>query len=155
MSKNKELNDRQTESDTPSADAPTITRNSFPRRPCPLTSLPFIDDVKVSPRRTQRKFWHVPKVDCYATANVIGAQYAADWIQYIKENPDMVGSGFMGTIVKEMYQAAHGDDKSHGIAVGFWVLIEKALFDSILDHYAVAETTAQRIKAYITQEAKS
>ena len=142
MAENKELNDRQKKSDATSDDALTITRNRFPRRPCPLTSLPFIDDVMVSPRRTERKFWNVPKVDCYATANVMGAQYAADLIQYIKENPDLVGSGFIGQISKEMCQAAHGEDKSHGIAIGFWALIEKALLDSTLDHYAVAETTA-------------
>ena len=141
--------------DTTSAEALTITRNRFPRPPSELTNLPFIKDVKVSPRRTQRKFWHVPKVDCYGTANVIGAQYAADWIQYIKDNPDMVGSGFMGCFAEEMYQAAGGEDKSPGIAVGFWVLIEQALIHSSLDHYATAETTAQRIKTHLTQEAQS
>ena len=141
--------------DTTSAEALTITRNRFRRPPSELTKLPFIKDVKVSPRRTQRKFWHVPKVDCYGTANVIGAQYAADWIQYIKENPDMVGSGLMGWFAEEMYQAAEGEDKSRGIAVGFWLLIEQALLHSSLDHYATAETTAQRIKTHLTQEAQS
>ena len=132
----------------------TITRNRFHRRTCDLTKLAFIKDVKVSPRRTERKYWHVPRVDCYATANVIGMQYAADWIQYIKENPEMGGSSFMNLIAREMHQSARGDDKSHGIAVGFWLLIEKALLHSSLDYYATAETMALRIQDLLTQEAR-
>lgn len=140
---------------TPSNDAFTITRKHFHRPSAELTKLPFIKDVKVSPRRKQRKFWHVPPIDCYGTANVIGAQYAADWIQYLKQNPETAGSALMGLFVKEMRNEADGEDKSHGVAVGFWALIEKALLHSCLDHYATAETTALRIKAHLSQKADS
>ena len=62
---------------------PIIQRNRFPQRACDLTKLPFVQDVKVGPRRTERKFWCVPEVDYYGEANAIGAQYAADWLQYL------------------------------------------------------------------------
>ena len=130
----------------------TVTRKRFPRESCDPTKLPFIKDVKLSPRRTTRKFWHVPKIDCYATANIVGTQYAADWIQYIKENPDMAGSAFMGWITKEMYPPTDGKDESRGIAVGFWALIEKALVHSTIDHYATAEASAQRINGHLANQ---
>lgn len=138
---------------TSASELTTIARKHFPRRSCELTWLPFVKDVKVSPRRKTRKFWQVPEVHCYTTANIIGNQYAADWIQYIKENPGMVGSGFMGWIVKEMYPPANGEDKSHGIAAGFWALIEQALINSNLDHYTTAERTAERLKKdYLSEQ---
>lgn len=131
----------------------SITRKRFPRQSCEPTRLPFVRDVKVSQRRTQRKFWHVPKVDCYGTANILGAQYAADWIQYTRENPEIAGSGFLGWIAQEMAQQAVDDEcKSHGIAVGFWSLIEQALYQSSLDHYAAAESAASRISATLNEE---
>lgn len=130
----------------------TVTRKRFPRESCDPTKLPFVKDVKLSPRRKERKFWHVPKIDCYATANIVGIQYAADWIQYIKENPDMAGSAFMGQIAKEMYPPTSGKDESRGIAVGFWSLIEKALAHSTHDHYAMAEASAKHIHANMANQ---
>lgn len=128
----------------------SIQRNRFPQRDCDLTKLPFVADVEVLSRRKERKFWHVPEVDCYATANIVGAQYAADWIQYLKDNPGAVGAGLMGWFAKEMYQGQR-DDASHGIAVGFWVLIEQALAQAgDFDHYACADVTARRVQQYLT-----
>lgn len=124
---------------------PIIQRNTFPRRECDVTRLPFVQDVKVGPRRRERKFWCVPEVECYAAANVIGAQYAADWLQYLQENPGMVGSGFTGWLAKGMYQGAGEAGAARGIAVGFWALIEVALSHPVgFDHYAAAEAMAQR-----------
>lgn len=131
------------------AEQVAIKRNRFPKRSCQLTALPFIVDVKVAPRRTERDFWHVPEVDCYATANVIGAQFAADWIQFLKENPSEAGTNLMGRFASEMYVRGRGDGKSHGIAVGFWCLIETALLHAGIDHYACAEDMAQRIAAHL------
>ena len=54
-----------------------IERNSFQRRDCDIARLPFVRDVKVGPRRTERKFWCVPEVDCYGEANAIGAMVIA------------------------------------------------------------------------------
>lgn len=130
----------------------SIQRNRFPRRNCDLTELPFVADVKVSSRRKERKFWHVPEVDCYATANIVGAQYAADWIQYLKDNPGAVGSGLLGLFAEGMYQTRR-DDASHGIAVGFLVLIERALAQAgDFDHYACAEVTARRIQQLLSDD---
>ena len=127
-----------------------IERNSFPRRDCDIARLPFVQDVKVGPRRTERKFWCVPEVDCYGEANAIGAQYAADWLQYLRDNPGVAGDALMGRFANEMYQ---GDREkrggSHGVAVGFWTLIEQALSHAgTFDHYAAAEAMAQRYAQY-------
>lgn len=127
-----------------------IQRNSFPRSNCDIARLPFVQDVKVGPRRTERKFWCVPEVDCYGEANAIGAQYAADWLQYLRDNPGVAGDALMGWFAKEMYLSAK--DKSggsHGVAVGFWALIEQALSHAdTFDHYAAAEAMAQRCAQY-------
>lgn len=125
-----------------------IQRNSFPS--LIIERLPFVQDVKVGPRRTERRFWRVPEVDCYGEANAIGAQYAADWLQYLRDNPDVAGDALMGWFAKEMYQGAKDKSgASHGIAVGFWVLIEVALSHvATFDHYAAAEAMAQRYAQY-------
>ena len=132
---------------------PIIQRNRFPQRACELTKLPFVQDVKVGPRRTERNFWCVPEVECYGEANAIGAQYAADWLQYLQENPGVVGSGITGWLAKEMYQGADQAGGSKGIAVGFWVLIEAALSHAGgFDHYAAAEAKAQRYTSFSADE---
>ena len=132
---------------------PIIQRNRFPRRSCELTKLPFVQDVKVGPRRTERSFWCVPEMDSYGEANAIGAQYAADWLQYLQENPDMVGSGITARFAQEMYQGGGDAAGSKGIAVGFWVLIEAALTRAGgFDHYAEAEAMAQRWTKFSADE---
>ena len=129
----------------------TIQRNAFPQRPCELTQLPFVADVKASRGRTVRKFWQIPPVDCYATANNIGAQYAADLVQYLKDNPDPAGAGLLVKIVKDMRDAEGASNKSHGVAVGFFALIEAALAHkgTSFDHYAHAEAQARRVSAFL------
>jgi hypothetical protein len=123
----------------------TIQRNTFPQRHCELTTLPFVAFVKTSSGSQKLNLWHVPTVDCYATANIIGTQYAADLIQYIKDNPDPAGS-LLGWVAKCMREAPKRSDASHGIEVGFWAIIEKALTQKggAFDHYGAAQSTAQK-----------
>lgn len=133
-----------------------IERRSFPPRPASLTDLPFVADVKVGPRKTARCFWHVPPTDDYGHANDVGRQFAADYAQYLKENPFWVGSGNLGWIVADM--AKHHDTPAKGYAVGFWAFVEQLLYLATTqhDHYAIAERDAQRyaaIKAAREQEA--
>jgi hypothetical protein len=125
---------------------PTIQRNTFSRRDCELTKLPFVAFVKTSPVGKKLNLWHVPSVACYATANIIGAQYAADLIQYTKDNPDEA-SGLLGWVANGMREAPKRSDASHGIEVGFWSLIERSIKHKggTFDHYGAAESMAQRI----------
>ena len=130
----------------------TIQRNMFPPRACDLAKLPFVGSVKApTGRGKQRTFWCVPEVSCYATANIIGAQYAADFIEYIKHNPDEIG-GLLILIAKGMREAPERGDVSHGIEVGFWQIVEKALAHKggTFDHYGAAEAIAHRIAHLVT-----
>jgi hypothetical protein len=128
----------------------TIQRNTFPQRHCELTTLPFVAFVKTSSGSKKLNLWHVPTVDCYATANIIGAQYAADLIQYIKDNPDPAGS-LLGWVAKGMREAPRHSDAFHGIEVGFWSIIEKALTHKggTFDHYGAAEAMAQKTAHFV------
>lgn len=139
--------------DTTSASAlRTITRNRFIRPICDPTELPFVKNVKTTGRTTTRKFWHFPEISCYATANIVGAQYAADFIQYLKENPDMAGA-LLHSIVKEMYLSGSDKGQNCGIAVSFMGLIEKAIIQSPIDHYKSAEATARIINSWLDEDA--
>lgn len=131
---------------------PSIQPKSFRPIECGLTSLPFIKDIKTSPRRTTRKFWHTPEVNDYGAANIIGAQYAADLIQYLKQNPGTCAVSLMGQMAKEMYQPAKKEDKSHGIAAGFWFVVEKALLSGANNHYSIADSLASSIRYSSSEE---
>lgn len=122
-----------------------IERRSFPPRPALITDLPFVADVKIAPRKTRRSFWHVPPTDDYGHACDMGRQYAADFTQYLKQNPSWVGSGQMGRIVQDMHAHECGT-ATHGYAVGFWAFVEQLLYLATTqhDHYAIAERDAQR-----------
>ena len=126
-----------------------IKRNEFNPSPCLFARLPFVADVRETPRKKSRSFWAVPQIDCYGTANVVGAQYAADWIQFLKQNPEWVGGGTTGQIAREM----HGATSADGVSVGFWSLIEAALVagSARVDAYAIAEQTASSIRTFLQQ----
>ena len=127
---------------------PLIERRSFPPRPAPLTDLPFVADIKVAPRKTRRSFWSVPPTDDYFRACAAGQQFAADYVQYLKENPFRAGSGQTDLIARDMPRHECGDAMS-GYAVGFWSFIEQMLYQAAhqTDHYAMAEAGAQRYVA--------
>lgn len=122
-----------------------IERRSFPPRPASFTDLPFVADIKVGPRKTARYFWHVPDSGDYGQANNIGRQFAADYAQYLKDNPFWVGAGFLGRIVADM--AKHQDSSANGYGVGFCSFIEQLLFLAATqwDVYALAEAECRAI----------
>lgn len=130
---------------------PTIQRNTFNAEPCKFTRLPFVADVKTAPRRLRRSFWAVPDVECTASANALGEQYAADWIQFLKQNPEWIGAATTAKIAREMYTTEANE--SSAIAVGFWCLIEKVLIAGAqhVDVYGIAEAAAKRLKPYALQ----
>ncbi len=125
-----------------------IKRRSFPPRPAFLTDLEFVADVKVGPgKKKARCFWNVPPTDNYGHANHVGRQFAADYAQFLKQNPFWVGAGNLGLIAADM--SKHQDTPADGYAVGFWAFIEQLLYLAIEqhDHYAIAERDAQRCAA--------
>ena len=132
-----------------------IERRSFPPRSASLTDLPFVADVKIGPRKKACCFWHVPPTDDYGHANDVGRQFAADYAQYLKDNPRWVGANNLGWIAADM--AKHQDTPANGYAVGFWSFVERLIYLAVSqhDHYEIAERVAQRyaaIKAAREQE---
>lgn len=131
---------------------PLIKQRNFSPRPASFTDLPFVADVEIGPRKTQRLFWNVPPADDYGEANQIGVQYACDFVQYLKQNKSLVGSARLGWIVSDMAKARADDTR--GYAIGFWSFVEQLLYVAAtrVDHYSIAEEQAQR---YATWKAEA
>lgn len=122
-----------------------LIRRDYRPGPAPFTELAFVADVKVAPRKKRRNFWHVPQTDDYGHANDVGRQYAADFLQYIKDNPFWVGSNTIGNFVADM--AAHPRGTAmHGYEVGFWAALEVILYRAISreNHWDVLQAVQDR-----------
>ena len=98
--------------------------NKFPERStygkCSKAELPF-RKRKPDGRRSN---WTVPPTDDYVLANKIGYEYAAHYVQYIKDNPDIVGMSLLGMIAKDIDFA---DTKTKGYWVGFFAYLEQMI----------------------------
>ena len=96
-----------------------------------ILTLPFVADIKVGPRKKTRCFWNVPKTASYGVACATGAQYARDFVQYLKDDTFWIGSNLIGHFVRDM--AAHPTGtKMHGYEVGFWSMLEVLLCRGIV-----------------------
>jgi hypothetical protein len=122
-----------------------LIRRDYRPGPASFTELPFVADVKVAPRQKRRSFWNVPKTDDYGHANDVGRQYAADFLQYIKDNPFWVGSNTIGTFVADMATHPRGT-AMHGYEVGFWAALEVILYRAISreNHWDVLQAAQDR-----------
>lgn len=116
--------------------------------PAPLTALPFVADIQVTPHQTRRSFWHVPHIDVphvdnYGAACEIGRNYAAHFAQYIKDNPGWVGGNLLGHIASDI----DFSDKSGaaGYWVGFFSHLEHLIHEGTRDMDVFAD--ADRINA--------
>lgn len=128
--------------------SPLIKRNSYPQRSAPWTDLPFVADVKISPRKKGCCFWHVPPTEDRGHASEVGRQHAADFAQYLKQNPSLVGTAMLGLIVRDMEKIEPGTGR-RWYATGFWSFMEQLIHAAATqtDHYAMAEADAQRYAA--------
>lgn len=128
---------------------PTIVRNSFDPSPCDWGKLPFVTPTNARGKR--RDMWVNPPVQSYIEGNVTGEQFAADYVQYLKQNPAWVGSGTMGHIAEAMYVTPIA--KESGTAAGFWSLIERLLHYSAqhVDAYAMAQQSADRLTKWLAE----
>jgi len=132
---------------------PMIARRSFPPGYAPLTDLPFIADIGRG-RDKRRSFWNVPPTDDYGHANDVGRQYAADFAQYLKQNPCLVGSWMLSSIIEDMAQHQRVD-ATYGYGVGFFAFLEKLIYIAAkhADLYAIAEREAQHYAVVKAREA--
>lgn len=115
-----------------------IARREYPPivTPCPVTELPFVDDIKIAPRKKARSFWAVERTADYGMACEKGREYAAHYLQYLKQRPD--GRGLLGRIACSMRDAdalgslstirpREDGDRTHGYAVGFFAFLDSIL----------------------------
>lgn len=59
--------------------------------------------------------WYVPQVDDYGLACRIGQEYAAHFVQYIKDNPESVPNNHLGGIIRAI------DFEDESTSKGYWV----------------------------------
>lgn len=60
-------------------------------------------------------YWYVPRIDDYELACRIGMEYAAHFVQYLKDDPSAVPDNILGTIAKDI------DFQDDSDAAGYWV----------------------------------
>lgn len=102
-------------------------------KPASLSALPFVFRPKRGFKNASN--WRVPPTDDYGLACEIGREYAAHFVQFMKDNPYWVGSNTLGAIVSAI------DFKDESGAKGYWVG-----FFSHLERLIYA--TAQRIDVF-------
>lgn len=59
--------------------------------------------------------WYVPRVDDFHLACRIGQEYAAHFVQYLKDDPSVAPNNILGDIVKDI------DFEDQSDAKGYWV----------------------------------
>jgi hypothetical protein len=102
-------------------------------KPTSLSALPFVFRPKRGFKNASN--WRVPPTDDYGLACEIGREYAAHFVQFMKDNPYWVGFNRLGEIVSAI------DFKDESGAKGYWVG-----FFSHLERLIYA--TAQRIDVF-------
>lgn len=138
-----------------------LTRRTYAPvvQPHPVTSLPFVADVKIGPRKTQRSFWAIERTADYGMACDKGREYAAHYLQFVKDGNG--GPGLLTWIAGHMAEAnalrhVGPGDSSHGYAVGFFSFLDGALRQAMrntcpfalaqaeIDYYARIEAARQQ-----------
>ena len=69
--------------------------------------------------------WDVPATDDYSEACRSGHEFAANFAQYLKDNPDEVGGNYLGTIIEKMHLS--DDSCTNGYRVGFFCYLEELI----------------------------
>ncbi len=88
---------------------------------CP-SQMPFVKGKK---NGVIHEWWSVPEgTDDYAHACRIGSEYACHYIQYLSDNPSMVGFNFLGKIAADVNFSESG---KNGFHVGFFSHLESLL----------------------------
>lgn len=58
--------------------------------------------------------WYVPRIDDYGLACRIGMEYAAHFVQYLKDDPSAVPNNILGHIIRDI------DFEDDSAASGYW-----------------------------------
>jgi hypothetical protein len=93
----------------------------------PTATLPFVS----ASNQERPHYWNVPRagdhVRDYSEAEAIGRQYALQFMQWLKENPELAGMGVLGWIASDI---DFKNNEHSGYWVGFFSCIERVLFDA-------------------------
>lgn len=126
----------------------TITQtrrsNDEPAKPMDYNSLPFIHRPDTETPEDKRSDWTVPPTDDYGAACEKGRDYAAHLAQYLKENPQWVGSNKLNGIVGDMNFLDETAGK--GYWVGFFAEVERMIYSHAIRTDVFAEVA--RINAH-------
>jgi len=87
----------------------------------PFFALPFVARPKNGPPTN----WLVPRMHDFDEACALGREYAGHVLQYLKDNPDAVGSNLLGHIAK--YIDFSDRSEASGCWVGFFSYLERVL----------------------------
>lgn len=100
-------------------------RNYLPNHAL-MSELPFVSSSEALSDNRAVNYWSAPAIDDYAEACMIGKEFAAHFVQYLKDNPAVVASNQLGLIVNDM----DFDDTSaaKGYWVGFFSYLERLLY---------------------------
>ena len=79
----------------------------------PLNALPFVLNESGLTKGINR--WQVKPIDDYSMACHLGYEYAAHFIQYLKDNPNDAGTNILGRIALDI------DFKDDSCATGYWI----------------------------------
>lgn len=90
-------------------------------------ALPFVS--KQDRSKPGKKYWDVKPINDYSLACNIGAEYAAHFVQYLKNNPNDVEINLLGSIVEDMDFT--DDSGAKGYHVGFFTYLEFLLYKSV------------------------
>lgn len=113
MKKNKRTRSERTKA------LPTVT--------LPITALPFVAERE----QGRPHYWAVEPVDetprKQIEAQRVGAKYAAQYAQWLRAYPELIGMGTLGWIAADI--DFHDTDRT-GYWIGFFSGIERFLFDA-------------------------
>ncbi|MGB5835111.1 MAG: hypothetical protein WBG92_24435 [Thiohalocapsa sp.] len=109
---------------TPSAPA---RRDYKPEvHPARIDALPFVYRPGRRNKKAKPSNWQVPPTDDYGVACDLGHEYAAHFVQFLKDNPFWVGFGHLKHIVADM--DFQDDSGAKGYWVGFFAHLERLLY---------------------------
>ncbi|WP_308364314.1 MULTISPECIES: hypothetical protein [unclassified Microbulbifer] len=101
-------------------------RRDYRPEPAPLETLPFVYRPGRGNKKAKRSNWKLPPVDDYGLACDLGREYAAHFVQYLKDNPFWVGKNLLGHILADIdYQDSTA---AKGCHVGFFSHLERLLY---------------------------
>ena len=124
-----------------------LVRTVYSQEDRSLLALPFVVDTKQVGGRRRVDYWSVPPAPSYGDACDVGRQFAAEFVQWLLDNPRWAGTNSIGTFVQHMKAHPPGDAR-RGYQVGFWCALEKLLLVAAtkVDHWAVLQADLDKFR---------